>query len=123
LSAVVTEDENGTVVRFLCCRHTFNGERPVFDSDGFIICPEHGQRRYGWRSPRFKQHKAFPFDAANPQYIWRPDFSESRLEQDEAVVHDLFKDEFLEPVTETKIDLADLTEEELEILGRNNVKF
>lgn len=78
-------------VRFLCCTQIMVFE-PVFDKDGFLICPIHHQRRYGWRSPRLKQHKVHPFDPERPEYVSRPDHSESLLERDQAVVRELFSE-------------------------------
>jgi hypothetical protein len=42
-------------VRFLCCVFTIEAEEyfeiAKKDEQGFEICPVHGERRYGWRSP------------------------------------------------------------------------
>jgi hypothetical protein len=69
------KSEEPTRIRFLCCWRTMPFD-PVFDSEGFLICPEHHERRYGWRSARVKGN--------------RPDFRESRLEQDQSIVRELF---------------------------------
>lgn len=78
-------------VRFLCCIQIMIFE-PVFDKEGFLICPVHHQRRYGWRGPRKKIYKVAPIesDPEKQQYIARPDYSETALEVDQAIVQELF---------------------------------
>jgi hypothetical protein len=74
---MTVNNEEPVRVRFMCCLQTMPFAA-VFDSEGFLICPEHHQRRYGWRSARVKHN--------------RPAFAETRLEQDQAIVHELFGD-------------------------------
>jgi hypothetical protein len=39
------------VIRFQCCTKQFRlGDKIVCDDEGFAVCPDHKQRRYGWRS-------------------------------------------------------------------------
>lgn len=105
-------------VRFICCEHTYEQrELPTRDSEGFLACPIHGMRRFGWRTVRMKLYKAHPFDAAKPQYVERPAWSETDIERDRAIVGYLF------PNAETPEDLMVnrtfvLTDEEIEMLGR-----
>lgn len=78
-----------TTIQFMCCTQIMDFE-PVFDDEGFLVCPIHNQRRYGWRSPLLKQHKSHPFDPQKPQYVSRPDHSGSLLERDQTFVRELF---------------------------------
>lgn len=89
------EEEKVVQVRFICCLRTMPFELTL-DKEGFMVCPDHKQRRYGWRSARKKQHKVSPFNPEKPEYVYRPDYSETRLEQDQAIVRDLFVDLFVE---------------------------
>lgn len=90
MSSEIVSEEKPVRVLFLCCLRTMPFE-PKFDEEGFLICPEHSQRRYGWRSAKLKRYNAYPFDHAEPQYIWRPDFSQTPLEQDKALTLDIFR--------------------------------
>jgi hypothetical protein len=71
----MTKNEEPVRVRFQCCTRLLPFD-PAFDDEGFLVCPEHGERRYGWRSPLVTGT--------------RPDFSKSRLEQDQAFVREIF---------------------------------
>jgi hypothetical protein len=82
--------ERPTQVRFLCCLRNMPFKRTL-DNEGFLVCPEHKQRRYGWRSANLKRYNAYPFDHADPQYVWRPDYSQSALEQDQLISADIFR--------------------------------
>ena len=38
-------------MKFICgCNHSTPVEHLPTDAEGFVVCPGHGQRRYGWRS-------------------------------------------------------------------------
>lgn len=82
------DEEEPVRVRFQCCIRTMPFEF-IFNAEGFLICPEHHERRYGWRSPRLKRYELAPFNPENPQYIWRPVHGESHLERDQAIVREL----------------------------------
>jgi hypothetical protein len=84
----MTTEEEPIQVWFLCCKRTVPFEM-IFDREGFLICPEHKSRRYGWRSPGMKQYETVPFNPENPQYVWRRDYSKSPLEHDQDFVRDL----------------------------------
>lgn len=71
------KDEQPIRVRFMCCLRTMPFEKKL-DEEGFLICPEHEMRRYGWRSARIT--------ADHP----RGHYGESSLEQDQAIVRELF---------------------------------
>lgn len=75
-------------VRFVCCTQKLTS--PSFDREGFLICPEHHERRYGWLSPRLRPEKAYPFDPAKPEYVNKPDWSESHIDADRAIVDQAF---------------------------------
>jgi hypothetical protein len=72
---MTSKSEEPVRVRFICCVRTMPFD-PRFDDEGFLVCPEHLQRRYGWRSPRVIYN--------------RPDFSQSLLEHDQAFFRELF---------------------------------
>jgi hypothetical protein len=76
-----SEEEVVVQVRFICCSKTIPFD-PVFDFEGFLICPVHGERRYGWRSSRVVDSSKWN----------RPNYGESSLEQDQAIVKELFGD-------------------------------
>jgi len=39
------------VIKFICgCMHDFPSDSVVLDSDGFMVCLAHHERRSGWRS-------------------------------------------------------------------------
>lgn len=75
-------------VRFICCTHGAAFE-PKFDAEGFLICPLHNARRYGWLSPRQRLYKSVPFDPEDPKYIMRLDYDESPIQRDRAIVREL----------------------------------
>jgi hypothetical protein len=73
-------------MRFMCCWHTFRiGDELRLDEEGFLICPEHAQRRYGWKSPRRRSVPAHPFDPMRPRYVDAVDYAENDLGRDQAV--------------------------------------
>lgn len=81
---------DGVTVRFICCRRRLTSQDDIkLDSEGFIICPDHGERRYGWRSAPMKQHKLHPFDPDKPKFIERPHFGLSLLDADKRVQESL----------------------------------
>lgn len=84
----MTTEEEPIRVRFMCCLRTVPFEL-IFDKEGFLICPEHHERRYGWRSPRHKRYEVVPFNPEHPQYIFRRDHSKSPLEHDQDFVREL----------------------------------
>jgi hypothetical protein len=87
-------EEKQPSVRFQCCTKlvsAIHGPQGVYtDAEGFLACPEHGQRRYGWRSPRTKFFRVHPFNPAKPQYIERPLWGESDIERDKIIQRNLF---------------------------------
>jgi hypothetical protein len=39
------------IVKFICgCRHETTSKDVMTDYEGFMVCAQHGQRRYGWLS-------------------------------------------------------------------------
>jgi len=73
------KSEEPIQVRFQCCVRTMPFEK-MLDLAGFLICPEHLERRYGWRSARVTAERP------------RGNYGESPLEQDRAIVKELFGD-------------------------------
>ena len=74
------------VANFLCCSKPRSevvvvpedgGDLTLpLDTEGFVICPAHGMRRYGWRSMPTKSHVTTPASSTQPaQTLQRPDYS------------------------------------------------
>lgn len=92
-------------VRFLCCIKTIErirnygqaglagdkSARPFYiDGEGFLICPEHGLRRFGWLSPRQTEFPSVPQDLDKPrQTVLRTNHSETHIERDKAIRSEL----------------------------------
>jgi hypothetical protein len=72
-----SDNEKPKQMRFLCCTKTMPFER-THDLAGFLVCPEHQMRRYGWRSPRITRDRP------------RGDFGTPLLEQDQTIAKELF---------------------------------
>lgn len=94
MSAVSSEPQP-TLVRFICCTQSYApGVIPdTFDEEGFIICPQHKQRRYGWKSARKTPYVSHPpaLDSRGQKVMIEcVNWSEKPLERDRAVVGDLF---------------------------------
>lgn len=75
-------------VRFLCCLQTMPFGI-IVDEEGYIVCPEHKERRYGWRTHRKIARKAYPFDPDDPQYVFRSDYGKTLLQHDQDFVREL----------------------------------
>lgn len=93
--SVASSEPQPTQLRFICCTQSYApGSVPTtFDEEGFVVCPEHGQRRYGWKSPRRTPFVIVPYSLdergekrTHDQVNW----NETPLERDRAVVGDLF---------------------------------
>jgi|GEM_PF-4721100 len=46
------------VAIFLCCAQVMPFDR-IHDMAGFLICPEHHERLYGWRSQEFRPGRLY----------------------------------------------------------------
>lgn len=45
-------------VRYVCCTQEVSKVEALrFDADGYLVCPVHSERRYGWLSSPMKAHK------------------------------------------------------------------
>lgn len=79
------ETKKKTIVIFLCgCTNAIGDlqENLIVDEEGFVLCPNHDARRYGWKSRIRIPHKAFPFDEKNPEFVMRPAFGISEQENE-----------------------------------------
>ena len=84
----MSEVKEQPFVRFICCFKTMPFEIKT-DETGFLVCPEHGRRRYGWMSHRKVPKKAYPFDPENPTFVSRPDYGKTLLQHDQDIVQEL----------------------------------
>jgi len=93
-------EEQPKQIRFICCMQTMPFEIGL-DEGGYLVCPEHGRRRYGWQSHRKVPKKAYPFDPDNPTYIFRPDYGKTLLQHDQDIVRELMEEDNAGHPTET----------------------
>ena len=92
-------------VSFVCCTKTVEriknygqsglfgdpNTRPFYiDTQGFLVCPEHGGRRFGWQSVRKTEYPSIPQNLDRPpQTILLNNYTESTLERDQSIRREL----------------------------------
>ena len=89
-------------VKFLCCEQAVSalcGESAnpdefvnvsCIDTEGFLVCPKHGGRRYGWRSPRMKLYRVIDKETGLTDVKLVAIWGESDIERDRFIQSELF---------------------------------
>lgn len=72
------------LVRFMCCQREVDQDTLLGqDEEGFVVCSEHKERRYGWRSAPMSAHLVRNPEN-KPETIYRPNYSIPAIDADRA---------------------------------------